>query len=221
MQFAGDRGKIYTMKLPSSAEVIVPGSVHIIKRWLDAKIANERVAHIIEETYDRWVGQLAYSHGKRYFDRGHTMSRFGDAGVTYSFKGKEKPMYPMTSTLSHLRDDIARELDWVANCCVINSYAPTSSLYPHRDGAYIPQLGTNPTIVAVSFGASRSFLLHPIDKKSGKRSTKNIIDVKLSHGDLLIMHGSCDANYHHSIQSDPSANDARVSLTFRQHIISE
>ena len=204
--------------IPTSAQIIVPGKVALIKGWIPEDFATRYALAIVDETFNRWVGQLKFGKRGRFFDKGHTMSRFGDSGVTYSFKGKPKLMYPMTETLSLLQKGIAHTLGWHPNCCVINSYAPDSSLYPHRDGQYIPQLGANPVIVAVSFGATRTFSLHPWDHAKGKRNINGVINLKLGHGDMVIMHGSCDTDFQHSIPEEPEVVGQRISLTFRKHI---
>jgi hypothetical protein len=200
------------LTVPSHAQVIVPGVVHLVKGWLQVIDADAYGVAVVNETYPKWVGQLKYGMGGRFFDRGHTMSRFGDSGVTYSFKGKPKPMHPMTPSLVALKKLVGQP-----NCVVINSYAPTSGLYPHRDGQYIPQLGANPVIVAVSFGATRTFLLHRWDPARGKR-LPDPVALSLGHGDLVVMHGACDTLYQHSIPKEPHVVGTRVSLTFRRHL---
>ena len=69
--------------------------------------------------------------------------------------------------------------------------------------------------MAVSFGTSRTFTLHPVIH--GKRQKQGTIDLQLGHGDLLIMYGSCDKDFQHSIPSEPHLSGERLSLTFRKH----
>jgi len=148
------------------------------------------------------------------------MARFGDPGVTYTYKGKPKPMYAFTPSLDVVRTEVARQLGWRPNCVVVNSYAPSSGLYPHRDGHYIPQLGDKPTIAAVSFGTTRTFLLHPADPTTNKRvKGATPTSVQLGDGDLFVMYGDCDTRYHHSIPEEPDRRGTRISLTFRSHIL--
>lgn len=205
--------------IPSHAQIVVPGAVALVKGWLQAVDADRLGAQVVQETYPKWVGQLKYGKRGRFFDRGHTMSRFGDPGVTYSFKGKPKPMFEMTPSLAALQKLVGRELGWHPNCVVVNSYAPGSGLYPHRDSTYIPQLGADPTIVAVSFGATRTFQLFPHDPVSNKYvRSRPTVDLELGHGDLLVMHGPCDSLFKHGIPEQPERTGTRVSLTFRRHL---
>lgn len=218
----------------TDTEVIVPGMAFIIRSWLPRDWATALTEQIVEETYDKWRGQLKFgSRGGRFFDRGHTMSRFGDAGITYSFKGRPKPVHPMTDGINAVRGALSRSRifegnvlgdptdaigSWYPNCCVLNTYEPTSSLYPHRDSTYIPQLGRDPIIASVSFGCTRTFRLVPHDAVTGKYvKSKKTIDIELAHGDLFVMHGACDSNYKHGIPEEPERTGTRLSLTFRRH----
>lgn len=202
--------------VPTSATSVIPNTVAHIKEFLPSGDADIIGSAVIDETYMHWRGQRKFGPRGPFFDHGHKMARFGESGVTYSFKGTPKVMHQMTPTLVKLQQLINSSLSWRANCCVINSYAPGSGLFPHRDGKYIPQLGANPIIVALSFGARRTFLLHKWDPIANRRC-KEPIALSLGHGDLVVMYGTCDDDYHHSIPEEPDVIGTRVSLTFRQH----
>lgn len=202
------------MLVPAHAQVLIPGAVALVPKWLSDDDADLLHALISIETSPLMRTQLAYGNGRPQWDGGHKMARFGDEGVSYSYRGKAKPMHAMPKTLDDVRHRIAAFLGWRANCCVVNTYAPKSGLYPHSDGKYIPELGVEPVIVSVSFGATRSFILHPFD---GKKRSTDVINVPLSHGDLMVMHGRCDSGFHHSITAEPNALGDRLSLTFRLH----
>lgn len=69
--------------------------------------------------------------------------------------------------------------------------------------------GPNPTIASVSFGAARDFVLrHNLD-----RSRK--ISTRLSAGDVLIMAGSTQQHWQHSIPKRKGVTQPRINLTFR------
>lgn len=205
------------ISIPTNATIVVPGCAFHVSGFLSPIAADELGAAIVEETYPRWVAQMSYNKGwPARIDKGHTMARFGAPGVSYSYKGKPKPMFEFTASLRRALTSVDGALGTSFNCVVINSYAPTSGLYPHRDSNYIPQLGVNPTIAALSFGTERSFIIHQLNVK-GKRIKEGAITVKLGHGDLFVMYGECDTKYHHSIPEEPDTVGTRVSLTFRRH----
>lgn len=207
-----------TITTPPNAVHIIPGCAFHVPGFLTSAVADPLGAAIVDETHTRWQSQLKYGKGGRYLDRGHTMARFGASGVTYTYKDKSKPMYPFTPALCQALVRVDLALGTAFNCIVINSYEPGSGLYPHRDGQYIPQLGNTPVIAALSFGATRSFLLHPADPATNKRiKGAQPISISLASGDLFVMYGNCDTQYQHSIPEEPSATGTRVSLTFRRH----
>lgn len=203
---------------PPNAIVTVPGCAFHVPGFLNQEIADQLGAAIVTETASRWVNQMTYNKGwPARIDKGHQMARFGAPGVTYSYKGKPKPMFEFTPSLRQALVRVDLALNTAFNCVVINSYAPSSGLYPHRDSHYIPQLGENPTIAALSFGCTRTFSIFPLDAK-GKRIKEQVISVQLGHGDLFVMYGECDTRYHHSIPEEPDRVGTRVSLTFRRHL---
>jgi|SRR5579863_1714733 len=208
-----------TVTTPPNAVVIVPGCAFHVPGFLTAQVADQLGEAIVEQTYDRWVAQLSYSKGwPARVDKGHTMARFGAPGVTYTYKGKPKPMFPFTNALCQALVRVDLALGTAFNCVVVNSYSGGAGLYPHRDGNYIPQLGQNPVIAALSFGTTRTFQLFPSVPGQNKRVKGGTpICVQLGHGDLFVMHGNCDTTFHHGIPEEPDRQGTRLSLTFRRH----
>lgn len=209
-----------SLTTPANATIVVPNCAFLVKGWLPKDVCEVLGPAIVSETFNRWVGQLSYSKGwPARVDAGHTMARFGAPGVTYTYKGKPKPMYPLTPSLSDVIARVEKAVSWRANCVVINSYAPASGLYPHRDGNYIPQLGNTPTIVAVSFGTTRTFQMFPSIPGANKRvKGAKPLEIELGDGDLFVMHGACDTTHHHGIPEQPDRVGSRVSLTLRKHL---
>jgi alkylated DNA repair dioxygenase AlkB len=71
------------------------------------------------------------------------------------------------------------------------------------------ELGKNPTIASLSFGAERNFQLkHNLDKNA----KQNIV---LGHGSLLIMKGTTQHFWKHQIPKTSKIIDSRINLTFR------
>jgi alkylated DNA repair dioxygenase AlkB len=71
------------------------------------------------------------------------------------------------------------------------------------------ELGKNPTIASVSFGAERNFQLK---HNSDKNAKQNII---LEHGSLLVMKGTTQHFWKHQIPKTSKIIDSRINLTFR------
>jgi alkylated DNA repair dioxygenase AlkB len=71
------------------------------------------------------------------------------------------------------------------------------------------ELGTNPIIASLSFGAERTFQLK---HNSDKTLKKNIV---LEHGSLLIMRGTTQHFWKHQIPKTSKEVGSRINLTFR------
>jgi len=113
-------------------------------------------------------------------------------------------------------DEIKRELD--------DHYGPelgepfiTAGLCLYRDGRdsvawhgdTTGRSRTQDTMVAiVSLGAPRSLLLRP---RGGGKALRH----DLGHGDLLVMGGSCQRTWEHSIPKTARATGPRISVQFR------
>ena len=71
------------------------------------------------------------------------------------------------------------------------------------------ELGINPIIASVSFGASRYFHLKHKDNKTIKQK------LELKAGSLLLMKGETQQHYLHQIAKTKRHVDSRINLTFR------
>lgn len=70
--------------------------------------------------------------------------------------------------------------------------------------------GLNPTIASLSLGGSRDFLMK--HKDDGKRKEK----FPLESGDMLVMQGTTQSKWLHSIPKRTSSVQPRVNITFRK-----
>lgn len=203
------------MRQPTYADTLVPNAFFVYRGVLTPSGADTYGKGVVNETFDRCTPQFGFSQGRKWINRDHLMGRFGLPGVTYAYKGKPKPIHPLTPTLTEMVDVVSRWLDHRFNCVVVNYYLNGgASLYPHSDAQYIPQLGPEPVIAAVSFGARRPLVLKPMAKGD---PTRQALSVELGHGDLFVMHGESQAHWKHGLPEVPGLTQARVSLTFRWH----
>lgn len=68
---------------------------------------------------------------------------------------------------------------------------------------------TDPTIVSLSLGANRRFLLR-------HRATKKRVAIDLRHGDLLIMEPPMQRFWLHALPKTERRVGTRINLTFRK-----
>lgn len=110
------------------------------------------------------------------------------------------------------------------NSVLINKYSDGNHfIHPHRDSEMI--FGNNPTIVSVSLGATRQFILRRVhyDSSNPYKLTRNNnekhkdIVFDLESGSIVIMAGSSQKYYSHEVVRDENCHDVRYNLTFRDH----
>jgi alkylated DNA repair dioxygenase AlkB len=129
----------------------------------------------------------------------------GDASYTYSGITHEPAPWPLT--ISAIRERLMTEFGLAFNSCLANLYRDGSdSMGWHSDDE--PELGPNPTIASVNFGARRTFAVR-------HRGTRERWTYELGEGDLLIMHDDSQAAYAHAVPKTRAPVGPRINLTFR------
>lgn len=100
---------------------------------------------------------------------------------------------------------------------LMNKYSSGSDcITKHKDSSDEP----DPTVISVSFGASREFRIHRTEEKL--YSTKDAEGEEyitrswtLNSGDLFIMSGSSQRYFTHEIVRNPNITDVRYNISFR------
>lgn len=132
---------------------------------------------------------------------------YGDNEKPYSFSGITLQPHPWSPGLLKIKKDIEPKANVVFNSVLLNRYRDgTDSISWHTDAE--KELGQNPVIASVNFGAERKFQLKHKD-------TAQRIDIILQHGSLLIMQGELQHYWKHQIPKTKKLLGERVNLTFR------
>lgn len=133
---------------------------------------------------------------------------YGDPGKSYRYSGVTHDPAPWTDTLLAIKQRIETVSAVTFNSVLLNLYRDErDSMGWHSDDE--PELGQNPVIGSVSFGAIRSFQLrHKRDKKQ-----KHAID--LTHGSYLLMAGPTQHHWQHQVPKASATHGPRINLTFR------
>jgi alkylated DNA repair dioxygenase AlkB len=130
----------------------------------------------------------------------------------------------LNNSFSHLYDQIPSFRKIQFNSVLINKYRDGKDfIKQHKDDEKI--FNENPTIVSISFGASRDFVFKRIlydvnNVKSGRLNRKEQQmnkTIKLEHGTVLIMAGSSQKYYSHGVPIDLECTRARYNMTFRYY----
>ena len=134
-------------------------------------------------------------------------SWYGDNDKPYSFSGIKLQPHPWSPGLLKIKTDIEPKANVRFNSVLLNRYRNgNDSISWHTDAE--KELGVNPVIASVNFGAERKFQLK-------HKETNERIDIVLQHGSLLIMKGELQHFWKHQIPKSKKVNQERVNLTFR------
>lgn len=136
-------------------------------------------------------------------------------GIDYKFSGKMfrgvVPPPSLQELIERLQPLVAGESKTMLNNCLVNWYKDGNHyIGPHCDNE--DKLYTCSPVISLSIGATRTFRLTA--KPSVKIPTTNV-DLKIQHGDLLVMGGLTQFTHYHSVPKTTKRTDRRISITMR------
>ena len=151
-----------------------------------------------------WREESVVVYGKRHLQPRLT-AWYGDASYTYS--GLRLEPLAWTALLLEIRAAVEAACGQRFNSVLLNRYRnERDSMGMHSDDE--PELGTDPVIASLSYGATRSFILrHKRDKRT--------VRLPLEDGSLLLMSGQLQRNWLHGINKSTRSLGERLNLTFR------
>lgn len=156
----------------------------------------------------QWRQDKIRIYGKQ-IDLPRLTAWYGDPGKSYSYSGISMDPDPWTETLLEIKSRVDREAQVRFNSVLLSLYRNgNDSLSWHQDDE--PELGEDPVIASVSFGATRSFQFR---YKPDKTLPKVAVD--LTHGSLLIMKGPTQRFWMHQVPKTSKPVSPRINLTFR------
>jgi alkylated DNA repair dioxygenase AlkB len=162
----------------------------------------EVLARLIGET--AWRAETVTVFGKRHLQPRLT-AWHGDARYTYS--GLTLEPLPFTPLLQQIRAAVEAATGRRFNSVLLNYYRnERDSMGMHSDDE--PELGPEPAIASVSFGATRGFILR--HKRTGQT-----VKIDLTDGSLLLMAGSLQQHWLHGVNKQTRPLGPRLNLTFR------
>ncbi len=133
---------------------------------------------------------------------------FADNLNSYSYSGLTMHPHPFTGDLIHIKKLVEKTVDIKFTTCLLNYYRDgKDSNGWHSDDE--KELGMNPMIASVSFGAERFFHLR---NKADKTQKHKIL---LENGSLLLMKGETQHFWQHQVPKTSKPIGGRINLTFR------
>ncbi|MYM33067.1 alpha-ketoglutarate-dependent dioxygenase AlkB [Duganella sp. FT94W] len=127
--------------------------------------------------------------------------------ASYRYSGKTFHPQPFTALQRHLRQAVELATGRRFNSVLLNYYRDErDSMGFHADDE--PELGPEPAIASLSFGAPRTFILK-------HRSRSHTLKLALGDGSLLLMAGTLQRHWVHGINKERTPRGPRINLTFR------
>ena len=132
---------------------------------------------------------------------------YGDKGIEYTYSGTTKIALPWTKELLVLKTAVEAKTGEQFNSCLLNYYHNgEEGMGWHTDAE--KELKKSGAIASLSFGAERKFSFkHKI--------TKEVVSIVLEHGSLLVMNGTIQTYWLHSLPKSKKITLPRINLTFR------
>ncbi len=133
---------------------------------------------------------------------------YGNEGKPYSYSNITMQPNPWNTLLQKIKYFIEATTECQFTTVLLNQYRDgKDSNGWHADNE--KELGTNPIIASLSFGAERVFQLKHNSIANAKKS------IVLEHGSLLLMKGSTQHFWKHQIPKTAKPIGNRINLTFR------
>ena len=173
--------------------------------FFDKAEADSIYAELINEI--PWQQDEITVYGKKHLQPRLT-ALFGNEGKPYSYSNIKMQPHPWNLLLQKIKSKVESVSDTNFTTVLLNYYRDgKDSNGWHADNE--KELGTNPIIASVSFGAERTFQLKHNSYKDRKKS------IVLEHGSLLLMKGTTQHFWKHQIPKTAKPIGPRINLTFR------
>lgn len=132
---------------------------------------------------------------------------YGDSGARYAYSGISREPLPWTDELLTIKHTCEEVANASFNSVLCNLYHDgNDGMGWHADDER--ELGLEPIIASISFGAERKFSFK-------HRFTKERVDIQLAHGSMLIMRGETQHAWQHALPKSKRVCEPRINLTFR------
>jgi len=169
----------------------------------------EEANHLFEKlkTEIPWQQDDITVFGKTY-PQPRLTALFGNEGKPYSYSNIVMKPHAWNVLLMFIKNKVEEVCNENFTTVLLNYYRDgKDSNGWHADNE--KELGRNPVIASVSFGAERSFHLQHNSIKEQK------LKINLEHGSLLIMKGTTQHFWKHQIPKTAKPIGSRINLTFR------
>jgi len=190
--------KPITLELPDASIIYYPN-------FFNAQQSDDYFTKLINTI--KWRQDDITLFGKTY-KQPRLTALYGINNKPYSYSNITLQPLSFTKELLDINIAIERMLQETFTTCLLNLYRDgNDSMGWHADNE--KELGSDPTIASVSFGAERTFYL------KHKTNARLKYKLKLKHGSLLLMKDRTQHFWLHQIPKTKKPIGKRINLTFR------
>lgn len=184
-----------TLQLPDASIRYQPDFI------LDHQVRFEQLLESIE-----WQQDVIQMYGKS-IAVPRLSAWYGDSDKDYHFSGLHLKPKAWSGLLDNFRQQLNQRLDRCFNSVLANYYRDgQDSVAWHSDDE--PELGKQPCIASLSFGATRRFSLK-------HKQTGQVAHIDLTGGSLLVMEGETQHYWLHQVAKSKGCHLPRINLTYR------
>ena len=181
------------------------GEAYYYPELFNEKESSELFHHLVNTV--NWKQEPIKLFGKEIMQPRLT-TWYADEGITYSYSGITMMGQIWNEELLLIKNKVEELAGVKFNSALLNLYRNGSdSMGWHRDNE--KELGINPVIASVSFGARRKFQLRTYKDKSDLKS------IHLNHGSCLLMLGKTQHYWEHRVPKTSAYVTERLNITFR------
>ncbi|HRG17703.1 MAG TPA: alpha-ketoglutarate-dependent dioxygenase AlkB [Flavobacterium lutivivi] len=184
---------------------LIDAQVSYVPAFIGFEEANELFEKLLLQV--NWQQDDIIVFGKKY-QQPRLTALYGNDGKSYSYSSLTMFPNKWDSLLTYIKEKVEDFMKVKFTTVLLNYYRDgNDSNGWHADNE--KELGKNPIIASVSFGAKRVFQMKHNSIKGQK------FKIELEHGSLLIMKGTTQHFWKHQIPKSTRNVGPRINLTFR------
>ena len=182
-------------------------SVEYIENFFDFDQSQLYMKHLTNDI--KWKREKIRMWGREIVTK-KRIAWYADEGKSYTYSGSTFHPDQWNELLLEIKKHVEQYIKFQFNSVLLNEY-PNGKVGMGWHSDDERELGIDPIIASLSFGANRDFIFkHKTDK-----SFENI-KIHLKSGSLLLMLGSTQHHWKHSLPKRLKVKQPRINLTFRK-----
>jgi len=181
--------------------------VEYIENFFDFDQSQLYMKHLTNDI--KWKREKIRMWGKEIVTK-KRIAWYADEGKSYTYSGSTFHPDQWNELLLEIKKHVEQYIKFQFNSVLLNEY-PNGKVGMGWHSDDERELGIDPIIASLSFGANRDFIFkHKTDKRFEN------IKIHLKSGSLLLMLGSTQHHWKHSLPKRLKVREPRINLTFRK-----